>query len=200
MNKPLKYILITFFLIIVIGGGYFVCQKMNSSGKIVLGWKTYENQKYNYEVRYPLNWYVYDYDNGKTILAGTTFSPFNEGRLIDKGGASLNILPLGLSSTTLREFVEKRISLWKIGNQNLEVELTEVSLNGTSAFKAETKNDIIAGGIITENPIGPAGEGVTYWLEKDNQRFEIGFVYPISDEENLQAIFSRMISTFRFTK
>lgn len=185
-------------LVILIAGGFFAWQYLGTTTEEKEAqWDEYANEKYNFRITYPSHWNKYDYDEGNTTLAGITFSPLTERQLIENGGPMFTILPLHLSDKTNQELAQLRVEGLKSFDANLETEMSEVSLSGTSAVRAEMKRTTITGSSLQDTE-GPEGKAVVYWLLKNTRRFEISFVYPVSEKEKYGPIFDQMIATFQF--
>jgi len=154
-------------------------------------WKIYRSKLYNFEIKYPSNWNAFDLTNSKIFSVGVTFSPFSETYLEEKGGALFGIYPT-YSWKTDREYAQSMIEGFKLLNPDMESAMSDTSLCGVPAIKVEIKKYPIH--MVNKQE----GEGVLYFLTKDDKRLHINYHYPVTERERYKLIFEQMLSTFRF--
>jgi hypothetical protein len=148
------------------------------------GWKTYVNTKYNYSVKYPSNWFLYDkglywpnekiYKNEKEIVF---ISPKQKE----------DLLPGGFSITD--EFLIQ-------GNLGAFIE-SDILLDRYKVEKASI-NNILTTKVTTATMPDYGGFATTYYFEVNNINYIIAF-----PNQNLNGahspIFDQILSTFKFT-
>mgnify|MGYP000259321671 CR=1 FL=1 len=154
-------------------------------------WKIYRSELYNFEIKYPSNWNAFDLTNSKILSIGVTFSPFSETHLEEKGGALFGIYPT-YSRKTDREYAQSIIRGFKSLNPDMEFTMSDTFLRDVPAIKVEIKKHPIK--VVDEQE----GEGVLYFLTKDDKRLHINYHYPVREKERYKPIFEQMLSTFRF--
>lgn len=132
MKKILLIILGALVVLIIIGGGvwYFVSSKSNQDQS--KDWKTYRNEKYGFEVKYPTGWTVEVADNtndGGLIIAGFYFSyPHtiqlpNGGSAIDQSAWGIQIFNKNNVTNDRGTKFEYEDKAYVIFNEGLQPEL-----------------------------------------------------------------------------
>lgn len=152
-------------------------------------WKAYRNEEYNYELKYPKDWYVYDYSYDGTRhpedVIIQNFSRPKEGGYSGIGGAGCQI--------NIRVFQ---------GYSSLEERIEEEKINIGDALERVSTKDILIGNV--------KGYEVTFFgsflgtgkpiilLFKEGNLYEIYRNWQDVSEEVCKLDFNQILSTFRF--
>jgi len=169
MTKTLKILLITFGIVALGAGGFVYWQKSKTE---ISSWKTYRNEKYDYEVKYPMGWFSYTDDPADIYLQSEKDAP--------------DLIP-GPRARGL----EIKVDLISPGNslvQAIKNELPEginftqekVNIGGISGLKIKTTCEGL-------------GCGAPEWFViKDN------YLYHFHSNLGYTSTFDRILSTFKF--
>ncbi len=138
-------------------------------------WKTYRNEQFGYEIKYPENWYLYDVDSSDIFVQPDKETPDN--------------IP-GPHASAL----EIKVKSVKVNYDPIQ----EVKPDFDKAGISFTKEPIIIGGVQGLKVVSVcegAGCGAPQWLVIKN-----GTLYHFDSNLGYSKIFERILSTFRFIK
>jgi hypothetical protein len=182
-------IILLVIVILAIGGGIYLWYSSTpaTSGEIA-NWQTYRSDEYGFEFKYPPNWY---FDIFGTIKSGgaitlTTLprSAYDEGGVLPKGGAAINILKWPLAS------VEQTIQKDLIG---VEIQSRDsIRVGGEKADRVFSKISF---------PGGTFQKEIGIYLIHNSVLYKIFFTYWEGDQKESQFLttFNTFLSTFKFT-
>jgi hypothetical protein len=219
-----RYILIVGILSILVGGGilgylrYFEKEilslikfsEIKKAEKVKEGtanWKTYRNLKWNYEIKYPRNFYAMDVYGGDTgAISNVELPEYEEGSITWMGrevvvfGAKNGILvTINYAGKT-----EKPLEKW-LKEEYPQLDLTHyksVYIAGENALlnREEFYNECLSGSLgECELENAPRGNFIDYdiYFLKNSNIFNIKAQIKMENKE-YEIIFNQMLSTFRF--
>lgn len=163
-----------------------------SEKDVTADWKIYRNDKYGFEVKYPVSWKMQEYKfrNGNVVYVG--FDPLD---VISQTTFETMDVPIGLIQIGLRE--NNGNSITKENYENLKT--VEIS-KGVNAKIIETKT-----GEDGPNPAYYNRHTLEYYLGNqtvfgDFLIFDITITYVSGSGDQYLNIFDKILSTFKFTK
>jgi hypothetical protein len=198
MSKKFIIIITLLFLIFIIGGFFWWSWihrfkegpliKEESKINEIANWKTYSDDKYNFEVKYPPEWKIIDEEP-------LYISPFSK-KQIESGEEHFGFFVMEypkVEKEKLLHWVETEIIVPKLSGTSpeFEVKISE-DLNKTTSLKVEFQN-------LKDPSSQRLHEGVTYWLVRNEDILRVAYDYPSEERSKYKTIFERMFSTFRFT-
>lgn len=146
-------------------------------------WKTYTNDQYNFEIKYPDKWYFKELEKG-IVEEGIYFSPYSPdgidgGIVFTNEALSISVSPV-VPQSSLLKFIENYLNL-------------------LSATKFETETIEIGGinGLRVKIACESAGCNNPHWFVVKSNNVYI-FSSNLSSKNKID-IFEQMISTFKFT-
>ncbi len=147
-------------------------------------WKTYTNDEYGFEIKYPNSWYFKEVEKG-IVDGGIYFSPYPPDEKDETGGIAFTSEALNISANNLAE----KSSL---------LEYVKNYLNLSVATKFEIENIKVDGadGIKVRITCDGVGCGNPHWFVMKEEKVYI-FNSGLSDKID---VFEKIISTFKFTK
>jgi len=170
-------------------------------------WKTYENTKYKYSLKYPNNYIVSANAPVSTVKETSDLSIDGANNLWDSQLFNVEVRDLDFykkynAPSDLKSYVEK---VWqmnkddKVENKKVTniVEKTIAGLKAYSFTTSYTYKSISGGYMIPDSQNTYSGTEVRYYLENGNYRYEIHFFNNKTDNLKLS---EAILSTFQFTK
>lgn len=150
-------------------------------------WKTYRNERFGFEIKYPPNWYTdaCNWDSGFSLGFGENRTLFLCGT--DAPGSSLISVTVVRKMTTLEEFLRES-SYSHIKN----ITITNGFLDKIPAIRVESVFDKEPEGGWFGDPV-PLGTKIMRFIS-----YYDGVVYNFGYHEENSNEFNRMISTFKF--
>ena len=182
-----KYLVIVFILGVIIGSGslWFSARQEPSyqppgiKKSETADWKTYRNEEYKYEVKYPENWYFLKDACCPPPPTGITFNDYSD----EKSELSKHQLEEGVFTFDILCVYEGKLD--EIGEVKLlkeeGVEYEYLTVNGAEAIKF----------VKTRIPNQPEEKVISYYVVKGNSGCRIVF-------SSKCIICNQMLSTFRF--
>ncbi len=147
-------------------------------------WKTYTNEKYGFEIKYPNKWYFKEIERG-IVEGGIYFSQYLPEE--ESGGTVFTNESLNISinqpapQDSLLEFIENYLNL----SASIKFEIENIKIDGIDAIKIK----VVCDGVGCGNP---------HWFVIKNNNVYI-FSSGLSSKNEID-IYEKMISTFKFTK
>jgi hypothetical protein len=206
-NKAFSKILIVIILIVLIGGGFLVYKFWwlpKEKAKVPAGtttdetanWKTYRNDQYGFEIKYPQDWELYHFEQPKDVQETTK----RIGGVID----SIEFSPKGKTYNVETAYGISPIGIYVNINENLNKylkdekfpETEKISINGTAATEVKgVKNDAFWHSIFIERP------DISGYIRIADNIYDIERAGNVSSQEanELHKVFKQMLSTFKFT-
>jgi len=226
----LKYILIVVILTAIVGGGYWSYwnwqmakqekkllefpeikrpEKVEKVEDETANWKTYRNEKYGFEVRYPPDWELH---GPSPVTFAVWQGPpweieYAEAINIDPPGEeafleafitieifepfSFKGMTIDPRKMTVEEFLDELHKFVPPGDIHKEVVIEKTLFNQMPAIRVTTVD------VGNGNEIG--GESVKYYLSNgENEKFTIGFYHSFKSKEKYRDTLTKVISRFRF--
>src|SRR3989344_1188639 len=146
-------------------------------------WKTYKNDEYGYEIKYPNDWYVKEIEQG-IVEGGVYFSPHRPDE-IETGGIAFTNEALSVSIDSI---IQESSLLKFAGNYlNLSVatkfEIENIKISEIDGIKVK----IVCEGVGCDNP---------HWFVVNNNNIYI-FNSNLSSKDKIDS-FEKILSTFKF--
>jgi hypothetical protein len=158
----------------------------------IADWKTYKNEKFGYEIKYPSNWFTYDYYyNGEKHpenLYIQNFSRPEEGGFSGIGGAGcqLNVWVESEKYVSIQDWIDVRKN--NFGKDLEKVTTKEAELGGVKGLEVIFSGSFLGSGdpaiVILNN--GILYKIIEYWQDVP--------------QEKCQPAFDKILSTFEFIK
>jgi hypothetical protein len=223
-----KYILIVVILAAIVGGGilgylrYFK-REISSLSKFseikkpekpkieeeTANWKTYRNLKWNYEIKYPRNFYAMDVYEGDTgAISNVELPEYEEGSITwmgrevvvfgAKNGILVTINYAGKTEKPLEKWLKKEYPQLDLSHYKSVYIAEENALLNRKEFY----NECLSGSLgECESENAPRGNFIDYdiYLLKDSNIFNIKAQIKMENKE-YDTIFNQILSTFRFLK
>jgi hypothetical protein len=172
-------------------------------------WKTYRNLKWNYEIKYPRNFYAMDVYEGDTgAISNVELPEYEEGSITwmgrevvvfgAKNGILVTINYAGKTEKPLEKWLKKEYPQLDLSHYKSVYIAEENALLNRKEFY----NECLSGSLgECESENAPRGNFIDYdiYLLKDSNIFNIKAQIKMENKE-YDTIFNQILSTFRFLK
>ena len=173
MSKKIILGIIGLIILILAGAGGFYLYKSNSTED----WKTYHDEEYGFEFKYPLNWNLRNSENNSAVRIFVINSPLEQGKII--------------TSRVFKTRIHKSLQ-----------DLNDAIINDAKMVGVENSNiKIIGSDRIRYDFKGDDQYGHGLHILASTFEIELGIIttFKVSEAETGK-IFDNMVSTFKFTK
>lgn len=149
-----------------------------------IGWKTYRNEEYGFEVRYPENWFVYDNETPPCAGGIRGFVFINKNELSD----------CFFADTLPADFY---IYVSEIPEEPWGPLPRSTEYNTYTSYEIAGEEGVM--NIRTEKSEGPRRKDTLIYVNHEGKQYVLSF--PNTDFEGThEAVYDQILSTFKFTK